>query len=239
MQRVLARLGVSNKSPAEVEAAVNAVANGDDRVNAAAPIQPASTQRPQAALNVFPAGLPPGWQRVDNPTKAGNRLIPCYHGPDGVQTRSRVKVWRLHGATNSGRTPSSSPPVAVQRPSGAGQRGAAGKKPTSRGGPEQRPSAAGSSGSGHSRPLPADRGSSRKKRVPPDGAPPVGVTPDGAPPVGGTDQSNPFPSDFFELSKGVCGTYGCRFLNGHLGPCSTMLSPPKRQRPASYAGMDK
>ena len=61
----------------------------------------------------------------------------------------------------------------------------------------------------------------------------------GAPPVGGTGPSNPFPSDFFELSAGVCGTYGCRFRNGHLGPCSTMLSPPKRQRQASYAGMDK
>ena len=124
---------------------------------------PSSSQLSRAASKAaFPAGLPPGWRRIDTPTAAG-RLIPCYHGPSDVQARSRVEAWRRHGATLlHGARSSSSPPVVVPGPSGAGQRGAAGKKPTSCGGPEQEPPVASSSGSGQARPLPADRGSSRR-----------------------------------------------------------------------------
>jgi hypothetical protein len=42
----------------------------------------------------FPAGLPPGWRRIDTPTAAG-RLIPCYHGPSDVQARSPIS-FRAH-----------------------------------------------------------------------------------------------------------------------------------------------
>ena len=48
---------------------------------------------------------------------------------------------------------------------------------------------------------------------------------------------NAVPEHCFELSTGLCGTYGCGKPFGHFGLCTSEVLG-NRKRPASYAGLE-
>ena len=250
MQRVLARLGVADKSAAEIEAAVNAVVNGGTGVLSSIqppPPRPAASRGTPAQSKV-PAGLPVGWHRCDSTTQSG-RSIPTYHGPESATARSRLEAWRLYGAQLQGQASTSSSGV-PPGPSGLARRDARGKKPTcdapsaadDSGGPSG-PSVARSHGSEPEAPsvalhplrIKGSSSPSRGYRAKPTRTAPTAADPRGNP----ARPSRPaFPSDTFELAEGVCGTFGCGLRDGHAGLCSTMLLSQSRKRSVSYAGMD-
>ena len=134
-QRIVARLGLQNKTPQEIEREVYKLAQetpptagpspaARTATAVAASAQPtAANVPPQPPRPVTTGGLPAGWRREDRPTargkNQGRRIITIYYGPNGAKARSLREVLRFPEANQPG-IPGSPPDALGGLPPGAG-----------------------------------------------------------------------------------------------------------------------